>query len=785
MIVTGVARARDKLDSATSTSSLTDSDIVKIAPTSLSDLFRNIPGIRSEASSGEGNGSYTIRGLPLVSTGAKYLQFQEDGLPVLEFGDITGLTSDVFLRADFNIAQVESIRGGSASTFASNAPGGVINLISHTGEVEGGSVQASAGLDYKSYRTDFDYGGRLSDTMRFHIGGFYRAGDGARHVGYTADQGGQVKLNITKEFTGGHVRLYGKLLDDHNATYNSLPVAVTGTDDNPNYSDLPNFSVSNDSLLSRSISNLPKINGNNDLTQVNLQDGTHALAKSLGFEVKATVGDWSVSNNMRYANQSASSSLILPLGLIPAGAAGAIFGTPGSRLVYASGPQKGQTIANSAALNGNGMLALSAVISSKVRSVDNFTDDLRVSRVWGMGEGALTTTAGVYLARQDIKVDRALIDVLQDVRGDGRSALVDIIGPNGVAYTQDGVVDFTGPGLGTHSSYDVEYGVLAPYASLNFRTGKLSVGGSVRVDTGTVQGTVRTNGAADTRTIDVDNDGIITNAERTFAIAPYSNNLPVDYDYHYVSYSGSVNYRVSQSFSAFGRHSRGARGGADRILLSPAISSVDGSLASKSAAYDPVKQTELGMKFRHGGLFLNATGFYATVRETNTQLQPDANGITSLVLVNRAYRAFGGEFEGGIRRGPLNLTGSATLTNAKITAAEDRALIGNTPRHQAKLIFQLMPQYETELFTVGADVIGTTRSFTQDTNQLRMPGYATVNAFVQVRPIDRVVLSLNVNNVFDTRALIDVSAGTIPTSGYTLAQTLYGRTITTALRVFF
>lgn len=69
-IVTGVARARDQLDSATSTNSLSEKEIVKIAPTSIADLFRNIPGIRAEASAGATNNSYTIRGLPLVSSGA-------------------------------------------------------------------------------------------------------------------------------------------------------------------------------------------------------------------------------------------------------------------------------------------------------------------------------------------------------------------------------------------------------------------------------------------------------------------------------------------------------------------------------------------------------------------------------------------------------------------------------------------------------------------------------------------------------------------------------------------
>lgn len=785
-IVTGVARARDRLDSATSTSSLQESEITKISATSLGDLFRNIPGIRAEASSGETNGSYTIRGLPLVSTGAKYLQFQEDGLPVLEFGDILGLTSDTYIRADLNIAQIESIRGGSASTFASNAPGGVINLISKTGEVEGGSVMASAGINYESFRTDFDYGGHISDTLRFHVGGFYREGSGPRRVGYTAERGGQVKFNITKEFTGGYIRFHGKFLDDHNALYSGgMPVAVSGTDSDPHYSDLPNFSLNRDALLSRHITSVPVIDGDNRLTQMNLHDGSHAVAKSMGFEAKFSIGDWSVSERMRYADHSGDSSFIYPFAMVPAAFAAPAFGAPGGTLAYASGPLAGQAITDPMTLNGNGLLVFSAAINTKTRSANNFTNDLRISRVWNVAGGDLTGTAGLYTSRQDVRFDRGLVEILQDVNGNGRSALVDIVKPDGTRLTQDGVISFFGPSPGTHSSYDVDYTVLAPYGSVNFHKGRLALGASVRVDTGKVEGTIRTNSPFDVMTIDVDNDGVITDAERTFAFTPFSRNTPVNYRYDYVSWSASANYRWSDVFSTFARYSRGSRAGADRILFSPAISPVDGSLVEKSAAYDPVKQAEIGLKYRANGVFANLTGFWAKVDETNTQLKPDANGMTVLQLVNRSYRAFGGEFEGGIRRGPFSLTANATVTDAKITAADDAALVGNKPRHQATLIYQIKPQYDTDLLTVGVNVIGTTSSYAQDTNQLKMPAYTTVNAFFQLRPIERVELSFNVSNLFNVKAFTDVAAETMPASGAVLAQTLYGRTASAALRFYF
>ncbi|HEX7819156.1 MAG TPA: TonB-dependent receptor [Sphingobium sp.] len=784
-IATGVARARDRLDSATSTSSITETEISKLAARSLGDLFRNIPGVRAEAGTGETNASYTIRGLPMVSNGAKYLQFQEDGLPVLEFGDILGLTPDTYIRADFNVAQIESIRGGSASTFASNAPGGVINLISKTGEVEGGSVQASAGLNFEGYRTDFDYGGHLNDTLRFHVGGFYRDGNGPRHVGYSADHGGQVKINVTKEFTGGYIRFYGKYLDDHNASYGGMPMLVSGTNDNPKYSDVPGTSLS-DSVQSRFISAVPGIDGQNAPTVYNPRNGYHVIAKSIGFDAKFDVGDWSITERMRYSAQSGSIAILYPISLLPAAIAAPAFGAPGGSLVYASGPLAGQTISSPSTLNGNGLLNLSIMIGSKPHDLNNFTNDLRIGRIWDVVGGDLTTTAGVYRSRQNIVYDQTFIALLQDVAGNGSSSLVDIAKADGSRLTQGGVLSFYGVSPGQLRVVDTTYSVLAPYGSFNFHKGKFAVGASIRVDTGKVEGTARTNAPQNLQTIDIDNNGVISDAERTFPIAPYANTQPINYNYSYVSYSGSVNYRPTDSFSTFARYSRGARAGAERLIFSPAISPTNGSLIDRNAAKDPVKQAELGVKYRASGLALNLTGFWAEVSETNTQVRPNpVTGVIELALVNRSYRAYGAEFEGGLRRGPFSLTANATYTHAEITKAEDPSLVGHTPRHQAKLIFQLTPQYESSLVTVGVNAIGTTSSYAQDENQLKMPGYVTINPFLQITPAQRFVLALNVSNLFDVRALTSVSSASLPASGVVVGQALYGRTISTSARFYF
>jgi outer membrane receptor protein involved in Fe transport len=148
VVVTGVVNPKAKLKSSVSITTLDVKQVEQSAPRSTAEIFRTIPGIRSESSGGEGNANIAVRGVPISSGGSKYLQIQEDGLPVLLYGDIAFATADIFTRFDRNIAKIEAIRGGSASTLSSNSPGGIINFISKTGKTEGGSMATSFGLDY-------------------------------------------------------------------------------------------------------------------------------------------------------------------------------------------------------------------------------------------------------------------------------------------------------------------------------------------------------------------------------------------------------------------------------------------------------------------------------------------------------------------------------------------------------------------------------------------------------------------------------------------------------------
>jgi len=780
IVVTAVARGQNVLDSSVSVSSLTSEAKVDLAPRSSAELIRQIPGIRSESSGGEGNANIAVRGLPVASGGAKFLQLQEDGLPILEFGDITFGNADIFLRTDYSVARVEAVRGGSASTFASNSPGGVVNFISKTGTREGGSLGLTAGLDYREFRADFDYGGSIDADTNFHIGGFSHIGDGPRDVGYDGARGGQIKANITRNFANGYVRVYGKYLNDHSVAYLPNPVLVTGSDADPTYTSIANFSINSDSLHSSNFRPITTLDQANQVETYNITEGMHPKVLAGGFEAQFDIGAFTVTNRFRYADISGAFVSPFPGSVTGAQAAADAIGGPGSSLFYASGPQAGQIVANPATLGGNGLVANIVTFNTRLNSLDNLANDLRATTEFDFGGGSASLTGGFYYSQQDIDTAWLWTSHLMSVEGNGDAVLLDVRNAAGVPQTQDGTVGYSAAFFGNccRRSYDLEYTTKAPFAAIGLEFGGLSLDGSVRWDFSEAKG--RTFGDGPVTTRDFNGNGTINRAETLVSVLPTTGAALVDYDTDYVSYSVGANYLVTDSFSVFGRYSRGGRANADRILFNANnVDPATGNLRSSDVAVDFVKQAEIGAKYRSGGLSFYATIFDARTEEENFE-------ATTQTVFSRAYKARGVELEGAYRMGPFSLSGGATYTDAEISRDNiSPANVGNTPRRQADWIYQATAAYDSELFGLGVNAVGTSDSFAQDSNQLVLPGFTAVNAFVNLRPADGITLSINANNVFDTKGFTEAEEGSIPANGIVRARSINGRTLSASVRFDF
>lgn len=783
IIVTAVARGQNRIESSVSVSAIGAEAIANLAAPSAADLIRQIPGIRSEASGGEGNANIAVRGIPVSTGGGRYVQLQEDGLPILEFGDIVFGNADNFLRADRSVARVEAVRGGSASTFASNAPGAVINFISKTGKQEGGAIQASVGLDYESYRLDFDYGAPLADDLYFHVGGFYRTGEGPRDIGYNGYDGGQIKANITKEFDGGYIRFSAKYLDDTTPTILPQPVRVTGSGSNPDYNGVAGFDPRTDSLYSPFLTPARTLDGNNNPASYDFRDGLSVKSMTFGIESEIDVGSgWTLTNRFRYADNSGGFMSPFPAGVDSAQAVANAIGGVGSSIVFATGPNAGQA-ANAATIGGNGLLTNVINFNVRLNSLDNVTNDFRVNKEFDFGGGSANFTTGFYLSRQTVDTDWLWTSHVQTVQGDGQAVLVDIRNAAGQLVTDGGTVAYSANFFGNccRRSYDVDYSTYAPFASLSVQTGQLTLDASIRYDFGDASGTIAgsdTGFGTGIRSFDFDGNGVINPAEASTAIIPAAR--PVNYNFNYFSFSLGANYLLTDDLGVFARYSQGGRHTADRSLFSPAVSATDGGLpGGDSGVIARVDQLEAGVKYQSGGMALYATGFFAKTNENNIEL-PNR-------VFNNEYEAYGVELEGSYRSGPFSLSAGATWTDAEIKDTDPgrTGVIGNTPRRQADFVYQATAQYDADMFTVGANVVGTSESFTQDNNDLILPAYAQVNAFLAFRPIERIELGLNATNLFNSEGYTEAEEGSIPANGLVRARSIAGRTVLASVRFDF
>lgn len=451
MVITATPEARSKMKQSLSVSSLDGDQIQDAMPASSAEILRSIPGIRSEASSGEGNANVTVRGLPISAGGSRYVQFQEDGLPVLLNGDYNFLTPDVYMRADLGTEGVEVVRGGSASTMATNAPGGVINFISKTGETEGGTIGLTTNVGGStSRRLDLNYGVRISDTTTFNVSGYGRDGQGPRATqGVNMEGGGQIRLALNKDLGGGNnVKIYAKFLDDKTPLIMDSPVRIVN-------GQIVQLNGVNPGTFSPYASGLPRIAswGLNGGGPGNMNDGLRAVSKAFGAEVNLDLGGgWRLNDKFRISSNGGSFNGIMPA---------------------AYGPTN--NLSNPTTSSPSGYQAL--FLGSRFKDASLAVNDLKASKTFQMADQAkLTSTVGVFMASQKLNMDWEI---------GGFNASLPINGST--TY-------------GAYSSFyqrvvNETFNSLAPYAALGYESGPLNIDASVRFDRQKVSGSWADSGS--------------------------------------------------------------------------------------------------------------------------------------------------------------------------------------------------------------------------------------------------------------------------------------------------
>lgn len=721
LVVTGTASGASKMKQSNSISTVGVDQILQAQPTNSSDILRTIPGVRAESSGGGGNANVTVRGLPISAGGARYVQFQEDGLPVLMFGDVAFATPDMFLRADGSLERLEVVRGGSASTLGTNAPGGIINFISKTGEEPGGSMGVTTGLGYDEKRFDFDYSGKLGEKTRFFVGGYANMGQGPRNASANGVQGHQIKANITQDVDNGFVRLNFKTLDDKSPLFMPAPVSIK----NGVLSELPGIDPRKATFYSPYWVQDATLSKNNTLVNSNVNDGLRVKSDSFGVETELKLaGGWKLSEKFRTSENSGRFISIFP---------GDDVANAASGTKYATGPKKGQ------AYTGKSFTA--TVFNTSMDDMGSTTNDVKLSKTFAQADGSkITTTAGLFVNVQKVALTWNFNQYLMEAT-DNNPALLANSKTN--SY---GAID-----LGTNvwggcctRAIDGTYRTTSPYAVLGWEKGALSLDGSLRADQQVATGSY--NQASDNQ----------FKPENTQAI---------NYTKNFNSYSFGGNYQLDKDTALFARVSKGAAFNADRIMFDPKKMPLDGSGV---VPINEVKQVEGGVKLRNGNLSTFVTLFNAKTDESNYD-------ATTQKSTSNKYDASGVEVEAGYKMGAFRINGGVTVTDAKIVAT------GLTPNRQAKVVYQLSPSYVLGDATIGAAIVGTSSSKDAQGSgyDVTLPAYTVINAFANFNIGKNAVASLGVNN------LTNVLGYTESNDGRMAARAINGRSVKAGLKYNF
>ena len=601
VVVTGTSTKLSKMKQSVSVSTLDSEQIEKAGATSAAELLRSIPGVRSESSGGEGNANITVRGVPISAGGARYVQLQEDGLPVLLFGDIAFGTADQFVRADYSIDRLEVIRGGSASTLATNSPGGIINFISKTGEEAGGAFGLTGGVHPREFRLDADYGGSLGPKTTFHIGGFERFGEGGRPSGFNAANGGQIRANVTQQLDNGYVRLYLKALDDRTPTFLPVPVTVT----NGQINQIPGIDPRTAFFITPSLSRDSNLNKDGTRSTSNTHDGLHVKSTAVGAEASFKLGDgWTVDEKFR---KSANSGRFI--GLFPSD-------------------------------NGNNGSAASftgVLFNTSLDNFDNLFNEIKVSKSLALGGGKATVTGGLFTGVQNVAETWDWNTYKLTMTGTG-AQLVNAAGQPTSAPINNGFGTFGGCCV---RSWDVQYTQLAPFAAVTYEIGGLNLDASVRDDIQKAS-------------------GYALQANATTGTWDPATQKNVNYKVSHTSYSVGANYALSRDLSLFARTSQGVSFSADRLLYgNPLDGSVPISL-NKVTQTEGGAKWRSGSFSLFATLFNAKTdeSNYEVTTQSFTSNKYTANGLE----LEAAWRAGGFHIAGGGTYTKAKITASNDAT---------------------------------------------------------------------------------------------------------------------------
>lgn len=750
IIVTGVAKATTIFQASSSVSAISPEEITNLAPRSINELFRSIPGVKSEDTGGDANANIKVRGLPIATGGSRYLSLQENGFPTLLVGDVAFSTADTYLRVDNTIGSVQSIRGGSASTQAPNAAGGIINLISKKPTERGGSIAGTVGVDFEAFRVDAEYGDLLDNGIYYHVGGFARTGEGVRETVNNLEEGFQVKATVGKDFDRGNVAVHFKHLNDRVPTFLPLPAIVQ-----------------NDGSIG-ALNGLDLGSGSTSLgitdTAVRLDDeldqqteGVQTNVTTIGIEGSYDLTEqFTVAAKGRWADISGNFLAPFPAGL------------------DASSQNPDGTFAGGDA-NINFVL-----FNAQVGDVGNLFGDVSVTGDFDF----LTVKAGIFYADQASEQQWSFNDARATLRG-GQFITnePDNLFLNPVDGSFINGQSFGNPNFGACCSvyWDFDIEQIAPYLSANIELDKLTVEGSYRRSENNVSGEFIDFGNAIVGPFDANGDGVIATNEQVAQRFDRGATVSTDYDADHNNFSIGANYAINDRLAIFGNYSETAsltapdRSTGNLNVVDGVGTSPDGDLFLNF-----VDQFEVGARFKFGAGNFSIVYFDAQVAEA-AQFE-----VTTQDVIQTTFDTNGIELEGDFYlENGFGIKGNATFTDSEIAGPATNANLGNRSRRQAPYTLNINPYYIGENYDLGLNIFSNGAAPVQDDNQFDLPAFTTVGAYVNYEVYENLTMSVAANNLFDEVGFTEGEEGAPSIGEFIRFRPINGRTISATIRYDF
>jgi outer membrane receptor protein involved in Fe transport len=784
IVVTASPGNRSQIDSAISVTSVGAEVITDFKPSSEAEVFRLIPGIQVAGTSGPGgNSNIAVRGLPVATGGSPFVQIQEDGLPTVLFGDIQFGNNDYWTRFDPSVERLESVRGGGAATFTSQAPGAVINYISNTGKEAGGYVGASTGINFKEYKLDFRYGAPIGASTRFHVGGFYKTGNGPLNNFKTSDSI-QIKANLTQDIgENGYFRVLLKYADTQEPNYTGSPALATRTGNKiGNIRPFPGFDGREDSNYSR-LNRTGLFLNRAGVLEREAIDGISTKQFSVGAQFHYEIGDnITIDNNARWSDMSGSfASPFLNVTRTSGVLGSTVNGQVVSAIRFASGPNAGQVYTGTYVDNN-------VNVRTNIRDIGSLANNLTVAGNFDAGGIKVSPRVGFFYMKQDIAMDWHVNKSLRELNGNNPSQL-NLFNAAGARITNEGISGYNNNwGDCCARDYDLSYTNTAPYVSLDLDSDYFALDGSIRFERVRAKGG-GTQGGAEISNV-ANNPGglnipfILSNSAREV----------VNYSRSYKSWTVGALFKASDDASIFARASKGGRFNGDRQTfgnkfkksgpnIGALCTSADTELrnaanvVTRAAQFgcgadgvtpsvDFVSQYEIGVKNRgnigSGRYTIELSLLKGDFKQSTFELSATrCPGGAGGCVIDAKFKSTGAELYSTLQFGAFNLVANATYSKAKRAGAGSTTFVRSPGI--ADLTYTVSANYDiAEIASVGLNMSGQTSQV--DDGQLEYPGGNIFGANLSVMPIQNLELGLQVYNLFnkfDFRGNGGISDGTV------------------------